>query len=498
MQSISQPFGPANPIPPSAVATTLFGLATHALPDVLLAIWFCGFVAVLLYWWLRLRRVSVAVRGIKPVKAGRELEIVRRLERNAGRTRPIDLIVSESTMELGILGILRPVLVLPSDITDHLSDEQAEAVLIHEICHVCRRDNLSAATHILVEALFWYYPLVWWLGGRLIDEREHACDEEVLRLGSDPEIYAEGILKICKFYLESPTFCIAGVAGSNLKRRIEVIMLHRVPLNLNFVRKLLLSSAGLIAVATPLVFGALSVSQTSAQSQSSNTSPLPVFKSVSVEQDRSGKPGGTILYQKDGITATNFPLLELVSEAYRVQEAQIQGPDWLKSERYDVEAKVDGGSAAELNIALGRLMLRPLLADHFQLALHRETRVVPVYALVVADTGPQLRESPPGSSSPGRMRTLSIQGKGRLAGSDVPLSGLVDYFARQLDRPLLDETGLTGQYDFTLQWTPDSPSGSPGPSLSAALDQQLGLRLEQRVSRVEFLVIDNVNEPSEN
>ena len=501
VQSIIQPFASVKPSHAAVPAATALALATQALPTVLLAIWCCGFVAVLLYWWLRSRRMTAAIRGAQPVKSGRELGVLRRLERDAGRTHHLDLIVSESTMEPGILGILHPVLVLPLDICDRLSDSQAEAVLTHELCHVRHRDNLAAATHMLVEALFWYYPLVWWLGGRLVDEREHACDEEVLRLGTDPQTYAESILKICEFYLESPIFCTAGVTGSNLQKRIEAIMLHRAPLNLNLARKLLLTSAGFMAVAVPLVFGVLHATQTRAQSQTSNTSLLPVFKSVSVEQDKSGKPGETILYENDGISAANFRLLGLVSEAYRVQESQIQGPDWLKSERYDVEAKVDGSVAGEtrtFNIDLGRLMLRPLLADHFYLVVHRETRVVPVYALIVADTGSQLRESPPGSSSPGRMRTLSIQGKGRLAGNDVPLSGLVDYFARQLDRPVLDETGLTGQYDFTLQWTPDAPSGSLVPSLSTALDQQLGLKLEQRVSPVEFLVIDNVNKPSQN
>lgn len=80
-----------------------------------------------------------------------------------------------------------------------LTDAQLESVIAHELCHVRRHDNLAAALHMLVEAVFWFHPLVWWIGARLVDERERACDEEVVRLGSDPQIYAESILKVCEF-----------------------------------------------------------------------------------------------------------------------------------------------------------------------------------------------------------------------------------------------------------------------------------------------------------
>ncbi len=97
---------------------------------------------------------------------------------------------------------------------------QLEAVIAHELCHIRRRDNLFAAIHMLIEALFWFDPLLWWVGARLVEERERACDEEVLQLGNAPQIYAESILKTCQFYLESPLACVSGVTGSDLKKRI--------------------------------------------------------------------------------------------------------------------------------------------------------------------------------------------------------------------------------------------------------------------------------------
>jgi bla regulator protein BlaR1 len=116
----------------------------------------------------------------------------------------IEIRVSPGLLEPGVVGLLRPILLLPAGIVERLTTRQMEAVLAHEFCHVRRRDNLTAAMHMLVEAIFWFHPLVWWIGARLVVERERACDEDVLRLGSEPHVYAEAILNVCKHYLESP------------------------------------------------------------------------------------------------------------------------------------------------------------------------------------------------------------------------------------------------------------------------------------------------------
>src|SRR4029077_3441034 len=179
---------------------------------------------VVLIWCMRWRKISVALRNAEPLQEGREAEALRKLQHIAGSRTPIDLVLSRTSLEPGIFGITRPVLVWPEGISKHLEDAHLEAILAHELWHVRRRDNLAAALHMLVEAMFWFHPLVWWLGARLVEERERACDEEVLRLGNSPETYAEGILKVCKLYVESPVLCVSGVTGANLKRRIEEIM----------------------------------------------------------------------------------------------------------------------------------------------------------------------------------------------------------------------------------------------------------------------------------
>jgi beta-lactamase regulating signal transducer with metallopeptidase domain len=112
--------------------------------------------------------------------------------------------------------------------------------------------------HMVVEAVFWFHPLVWWIGARLVQERELACDAEVLRLGSEPRVYADGILNVCKLYVESPLDCVAGVTGADIKKRIEVIMSNRIGLRLNFGKKLALAGAALTALAAPIVVGVMS------------------------------------------------------------------------------------------------------------------------------------------------------------------------------------------------------------------------------------------------
>jgi len=167
-----------------------------------------------------------------------------------------------------VFGVFRPVLLLPDGIGDRLAPAELRAILAHELCHVHRRDNLATLMHMVVEAVFWFHPLVWWLGARLMDERERACDEEVLRRGSEAEAYAEGILKVCELYLQSPLKCVAGVTGANLKKRIEAIMANRPMLTLNLPKKVGLMLAGILAVGIPVILGIINAPELRAQAQS--------------------------------------------------------------------------------------------------------------------------------------------------------------------------------------------------------------------------------------
>ena len=164
---------------------------------------------------------------------------------------------STSQLEPAVVGILHPVLLLPEGMERHLAADEMAAVLAHERCHVAWRDNLAATVHMIVEALFWFHPLIWWVGTRIVDERERACDEQVLAQGHTSRSYAEGILKVCEHYLQAPLISVAGVGGANLSQRIEAIMKNRLIERLGAVRKVVLTLAASATIAIPLAIGAL-------------------------------------------------------------------------------------------------------------------------------------------------------------------------------------------------------------------------------------------------
>jgi bla regulator protein BlaR1 len=535
IEAVSQPFT-QKAISPDAPPTA-FASLMHFLPAILAAAWLCGFTVVLLVWFARWLRVSVDIKNALPLREGREVEALRRLEKAGGLRRKIEIFLSRASLEPGILGIVRPVLVWPQGISDRLEDPHLEAVLAHEVWHVRRNDNLAAAIHMVVEAFFWFHPLVWWLGGRMVDERERACDEEVLQLGSQPQVYAESILKICEFCVGSPLACVAGVTGSDLKKRIVNIMNKNVVRKLTFAKKLVLSAVGVAAIALPIVFGLARPAQSSAHSVAPNAAALTAgYQHVSVTPGEAGNGiiQTRILFTPDSFMAKNQTLQELIKLAYGVQENQISGgPDWLTTARFNVDAKLDSSAVAELKKLSPEQqkmerdqMFQTLLADQFKVALHREIKLLPAYALVIAQNGPKIQAAKPGDTYPN-----GIEGRDGLPagphkidmGPDgvtvqaLPMSFIAEHLAMHLNQPVVDSTGLTGDYDFKLKWTPEagmtdhkvgngdklvarsaSSSAAMNAALLKAIEEQLGLRLEPQTIPLPVLIVDRAEKPSAN
>ena len=205
----------------------------------LLLIWLAGFCAILvlaLTRWLRLRALVHQARAL-PLAA------------------PVEVRASQSLLEPGLVGIFKPVVLLPQGLLAGLSPAERDGILAHEVVHLRHRDNLTAALHMLVEALFWFWPPVWLIGGRLIAERERACDEGVIAAGHDPEIYAGGILKVCRFCIRSPLACAAGASGANLSLRVRQIMSEEQAVALDGSRRALLAGASLLALGLPVMAG---------------------------------------------------------------------------------------------------------------------------------------------------------------------------------------------------------------------------------------------------
>jgi bla regulator protein blaR1 len=484
---VSTYFAPAPTFPTVAPAA-----ARSYLPLAMGAVWAAGALFLLLRWYRRWRAIRDATRDAKPLKLHAWLPALS----------------SRSTIEPGVFGLFRPILILPEGIADSLPPEQMQTILAHELCHVRYRDNLTAALHMCVETLFWFHPIVWWIGAKLVEERERACDENVLNRGGAPSDYAHGIVNVCKAYLEWPLPCASGITGASLKGRIREIMNWHGTVHLTFVRKWMLAMAGIAAVAVPVGLGLI-------RAQTLPPPPAYTYEVVAIHKSSPGQQGSSMgPGAGGGLRAVNVTAMQLVTFAYKVRDYQIaDAPGWVKSDRFDVSFTPDkseamprpGTAPKEIEAYIGRNQQRmqAVLRDRFGLVLRAETHELPIYALVPAKGGMKLALSATPERGP------SLQGtQGRVTGIGATLRLLASQLSAVLGRPVNDETGSDDrQYDFKLEYTPerlvqDAPEGpqsqGDGPSIFTALTEQLGLRLEPRKGPVPVYVIEKIEEPSEN
>jgi bla regulator protein blaR1 len=525
---VSQPFTFTPVLSGPARYTLLSGwpLSTHIL-FVIGAVWVAGIFMVVGSWIFRWWSIVKALRTARPAMECFEASVLRKLEERAQVRRPIPLFISDTSWEPGIFGIVSPVLVWPQGISKRLSEAQIEAILAHELAHARYLDNLTAILHLLVQAIFWFHPIVWWLQSRLMQERERACDEAVVILGSEPEIYAAGILRACEFSIESPVAYFSGITGSDLKRRVRRIVLDNPVRRLTRSRKLLLAGLAAAAVLGPIVFGFVDAPRVRAsliQGMGANTA-----FGFEVATIKPGDAGGrrSMMISLGRFTTHDMPIRDVIMFAYDAKStSQISGyPDWVSSAVYDIDAKEDETTTAALEklpmderIRQVRLMVQALLAERFQLKASHRMAEIPVYALVIAKGGPKLKPSttaPMGNETPHAGETprggaIFNAGPGELHSNGATLdffaSGPLSRVPETDGRVVINKTGLTGNYDFALKWAPDGsgPAGSApaldnsGPGLFTALEEQLGLKLVSQKGSVETLVVESVDRPSAN
>jgi uncharacterized protein (TIGR03435 family) len=257
--------------------------------------------------------------------------------------------------------------------------------------------------------------------------------------------------------------------------------------------------------------------QTGATQSAVSQPPAPLtaapaaFEVSTVKQSKADSGNSSFNFNNGTFTATNEQLKNIMESAYGIPQPRILGgPKWLDSERFDIQAKMESAAAQRLD-ALSRdqaraemqAMFQQLLADRFKLAVHWETRDLPVYALVVAKRGPILYES---KNAPGAPSYSTSNGEFSAKGLTLTelAEGLTPQLSSELGRVVIDRTGIQGRYDFTLKWTPESGmNGSPsepdaGPSIFTAFTEEVGLKLESAGGPVKVLVIDHVDMPTEN
>lgn len=597
----------------TAAPTTTHGATWW--PLLLAAIWICGTLFFAMRWFGRWWHIRLMIRAALPMELKAE----------------IPLLLTKTSLEPGVFGILRPVLLLHEGILERLTPSQLDAIVEHELCHLRRRDNLTAALHMVAEILFWFHPAVWWIRARLIEERERACDEAVLNSSHAALVYAEGILNVCKYYVEAPLMCVSGVTGSELKSRIARIMAEQVGSKLNLTRKLLLLIAVVLAVSIPLSFGVVHAAKaqdaTPGQAPTTKTGiegtwqgtlrlpnggnlrvvnkvtrdPKGTLKVQDYSIDQGAQPmqatsasfdGGVFKYaiqfidgeyegkmSSDGnsITGTwkqnggtlplvlerttpatewaipepppkippmaadvqpgvevatikpskpdeqrryitvrgrelvivGFTLNDIIKFGYGVQEKQIvNGPDWLGVDRFDINAQPDQPGMP--NSDQLKSMLQKLLADRFQFKFHRDKKEMSAYVLTVSKDGTKMKTS---SDDPKGLPGLFFGPIGTLHVRNATMVDFTELMqSAVLDRPVVDQTGLTGKWDFILKWTPDesqfaglgikvpppSEAADAPPPLFTSIQEQLGLKLEAQKTQVPVLVTDHVDHPSPN
>jgi uncharacterized protein (TIGR03435 family) len=386
---------------------------------------------------------------------------------------------------------------------------------------------------MIVETAFWFHPLVWWIERKLIQERERACDEEVVRMTGKPEEYAEGILGVCRLYAGSPLICVSGVTGSGLKKRIEDIMREKVFSRLNTAERAALAAVSIGTLVFPLLLGVMNAPQMRAQS----TAPL-AFEAASIKENNVDDPRNVRMQHLPGgrFSATAAPLRWVLADAYGLGLQSIRmsfEADFgksLGSGQYDIEAVAPKGSIpadaeSAVQAQIVRRMLQTLLADRFKLVVKRETKESPVYAIVVAKNGPKLKRSATQERdckddlavAPGAIpchRLGGGQGRG-LHGDAVSMADVAQFVENWTDHPVIDRTGLKDLYNIqTSGWRPLRPmqipdNGQPptgeqlafaDPSTPTVFDifEELGLKLELQKAPIETIHLISVQRPSEN
>jgi len=519
--------GTATTTLPDSVRATVSGVQPEQFLFWVVVIWLAGAMV----FWVRLAGgwvVTARMRSTLVRRAPPEWQVtLRKLGAQIGLSQPVQLLVSAVVQVPTVVGWLRPVVLVPVGALGGLPAEHVEALLLHELAHIRRHDYLINILQSVAESLLFYHPAVWWVSGHIRAERELCCDDLAVSISGDALRYALALAEL-ESYRPAHLGAALAANGGTLANRIARLLGQSRPMAPIGLGPSLLAIAILLSALTYGLFA------------QSNTHPA--FEVASVKRNLTGidpnQPMGGG-YQPGGrLHMVNLPLRGLIQFAYANHDSPhwlplpdsqvVGGPAWTKTDGYDIDAKPERKTDPEHMW----LMLQTLLADRFHLAFHRKTRELPVYELEPITGGPKLPAAedvgcvsfPPGTPPrpvPGKADCGYVAGPFsggagllHIQGRKVRVADLVRELTSILDRPVVDKTGFTGEFDLDLSFTRDetivgflgllAPAGSPlpadpnSPNIFAALEEQLGLKLVPAKGPVDVLVIDHVERPTEN
>ena len=474
-------------------------------------------------------------------------------------------------------GIVRPIILVPAGF-EELPAESRDVVIRHELAHIQAHDFLMRGLAEIARALIWFQPLVWIVWRQLREEQELACDNCVLAAGGRPSAYAKLLLDWDARPGMDSLIAVGIAHRSCLKRRLYALLdtdLRRDPVaSAGVAGALFLALAAALPLAAigftqavpvppapahsvqsplpallqrPAQLAQARTAQTGVQAPAPQPAAQPAarprFDVVSIKPCKPGATKSLPVSSGDsspgrlsigcGILAdtNNTGMIQVAYNRYASGQLTSWemipiegGPDWIHSERFEIDAKTDGQPSV---LMMEGPMMQTILEDRFKLKIHRETRQGPVYELALGKGSPKLKPLQNGTCIPvvvGRPLPLLPDGQRRCRNMVSP-RGAVDFeggtlsmFAGSLglvlDRPVIDKTGITSYFEIHLVFSPDDSAAprpvttdpgasaadraSDAPGIFQAIQEQLGLKLVPAKGPVDVLVIDHIERPSEN
>jgi bla regulator protein blaR1 len=472
--------------------------------------WLTGVGVFLLPVMFGLWQAGCLRQGASPWTAGQAL--AQTLAPTLGVRRPIDTLLHEDVTGPMTCGVLKPAIILPAG-AEQWDAATLRCALTHELEHVARCDFLTHCLSRVICAAYWFHPLVWAAWRRLRLEAERACDDAVLRQ-EEATAYALLLVSIAQRNAAGRPHPLLTMAGrDDLAARVTAVLAN----DQSRGRVGRPRATGLILASAIAIIGLAPITPARAMPQA----PTQDTAIASIKRN----PSSSIRHVDGRMIATNVSLRQLLIFAFGVREIEM-APWWIE-DTFDIVATAPADFAPQQ----GSKTLQSLLTERFKLTAHRGSKEFPIYALVMArpdgSLGPRMTRSQldcssePGASS----RCVLSTAAGRVVGRGVTMDQLArllpthvgNHRKRIFDRELVDRTGLSDRFDFTLEWSPESVAPSPAarsgssqyrsftshlesnaPSLLAALEEQLGLTVDSQLAAEPVLVIDTIERPAEN
>jgi uncharacterized protein (TIGR03435 family) len=487
---------------------------------------------------------------------------------DAGVHRRVEVLLHEGVPGPMTCGIVYPAIVLPRD-AENWNEEDLNRAIVHELEHIRRADSVSRFLARGACAVYWFHPLVWIAWRRLVLEAERSCDDAVLGRSEATAYADQLIELAKRLSVAQRSPLLAMASRADLATRVHAVLDARqrrgragafsLGLATASAIVLVISMSSLILVAKPqaapapartatppqldavpdeplrqkpdpprLMAQALPPAQPAPAAQVKLEFEVASVRRVEIPNIAAGVPvfpptGGIGTSDPRRITYRGTWLAPLIADAFGIRADQITGLGSVSNERYDIVANIpEGATKEQFNVMLGNL-----LRDRFHLRFHTESKIIPVYALRVAKNGPKFKETarraddttvpsavigeadaqgcPTVSPNYQGMVGRPIPGEVCWVGQDVPLANLARLIEQPTGRPITDETGLIGRYDFKIRLesvrrpTDAGVVSDPTPSVFAAVEEQLGLKLESASRSFDQLIIDSIDrEPTEN